>query len=77
MPAPNNSRKRIVNFASHSGDELPSSELLRMHAVLCKILHATGMGAYIKRVIDEREDIRCLAEDGTSDISRLVFAFAF
>lgn len=73
FPPANANGKRIITFASHSGENLPSSAILGLHTALCKILHATGMGEYIERVLWDRDDIGCLASDGSTDISRLLF----
>lgn len=75
MPQPNMYGKRIIKFTSYSDAELPSSVVLQIHATLSKILHASGMGKHIDDVMRERDRIRGLSSDGSTDISRLLFAF--
>ncbi|KAJ9249239.1 hypothetical protein DTO207G8_6893 [Paecilomyces variotii] len=76
LPNPNAQGDRIVTFRKHADDvDLPSPVLLETHAALAKILHASGMAEYIEKILDEREGIRCLSSDGTTDIGRLLFAF--
>ncbi|KAJ9227116.1 hypothetical protein DTO027B5_876 [Paecilomyces variotii] len=76
LPPPNSRGDRIVRFQKYADDvDLPSPVLLETHAALAKILHASGMAEYIEKILDEREGIRCLSSDGTTDIGRLLFAF--
>jgi len=64
-----------VEFTPHSGlHELPSPELLRLHAAVAQVLHASGLVRYIDVVHEDRDMIRCLAEDGSTPISRLLLA---
>jgi len=64
-----------VEFTAHSGlHELPSPELLRLHAAVAQVLHASGLARYIDDVHEDRDMIRCLAEDGSTPISRLLLA---
>ena len=63
----------IVEFTAHSGlYELPSPELLRLHAAVAQVLHASGLAELIDNVHEDRDIIRCLAEDGSTPISRLL-----
>jgi len=75
LPPPNARGDRIVRFEKHADVELPSRVLLETHAALAKILHASGMAEYIDRIMEEREEIRCLESDGSTDIQRHLFAF--
>jgi hypothetical protein len=62
-----------VTFTAHSGlYELPSPELLRAHAAVAGVLHASGMTEVIDDVLSERMMLRFLAEDGSTSISQLL-----
>ena len=41
-----------------------SADLLRIHASLCQVLHASGAGEAIDKLLREWEQFRVLAEDG-------------
>ena len=64
----------VVRFQKHADVDLPDPVLLEMHAALAKILHASGMPEHIDDVLRKREEIRCLATDGSTNVSRLLFA---
>jgi hypothetical protein len=65
-----------VTFTAHSGlYKLPSPELLRAHAAIAGVLHASGMAEVIEDVLRERYTLRCLAEDGSTSIARLLGVF--
>ena len=66
---------RIIRFRKHADVELPSRELLEMHATLAKILHASGMAEHIDKIMKCREEIGCLASDGSTNIQELLFVF--
>lgn len=72
---PNAEGDRIVKFESHNNVDLPSRNLLQTHAALAKILHASGMAERIDKVMEERDDIRGLASDGSSNVQKLLFAY--
>jgi len=64
-----------VEFTAHSGlYELPSPELLRLHAAVAQVLHASGLARFIDDVHEDRDMICGLAEDGSTPISRLLLA---
>ncbi|KAJ9191517.1 hypothetical protein DTO164E3_8803 [Paecilomyces variotii] len=75
LPPPNSRGDCIVRFKKHADVDLPNPVLLETHAALAKILHASGMAEYIENILEEREHVRCLSSDGTTDIGRLLFAF--
>ncbi|KAL1965851.1 hypothetical protein VTN77DRAFT_5172 [Rasamsonia byssochlamydoides] len=75
LPQPNANNERFVTFQAHTNTPLPSSVLLQTHAALAKVLHASGMGEFIDEVLEERDNLRCLARDGSSNIRKLLFAF--
>ncbi|KAA8905569.1 hypothetical protein FN846DRAFT_744516 [Sphaerosporella brunnea] len=54
---------------------LPSSSLLEAHAAIAKILHVTGMGRHIEKVLEERRKIPCLETEGTTDLQSLLMVF--
>jgi len=64
-----------VEFTAHSGlHELPSPELLQLHAAVAQVLHTSGLARFIDDVHEDRDMIRGLAEDGSTPISRLLLA---
>ncbi|KAF8454039.1 hypothetical protein BDZ91DRAFT_748327 [Kalaharituber pfeilii] len=64
---------RIIRLSTHDQRlELPSRHLLTLHSVIARVLNATGMGQLIDKVFEERSNLRCLAEDGSTDIARLL-----
>ncbi|KAL1967979.1 hypothetical protein VTN77DRAFT_2396 [Rasamsonia byssochlamydoides] len=75
LPQPNAHGDRIVKFEKYADVDLPSPVLLQIHAALANILHASGTAEYIDKVMEEREEIQCLASNGSTNIQRLLFAF--
>ncbi|KAF8449896.1 hypothetical protein BDZ91DRAFT_669441 [Kalaharituber pfeilii] len=69
---PENKRITLQSYSAH---KLPSPILLETHAAVAKVLHLTGMGEHIDRVFREREDLRCLAADGSTDVGRLMLVY--
>ncbi|KAK2741484.1 hypothetical protein FQN57_005617 [Myotisia sp. PD_48] len=65
---------RMVTLTKRSEDDvdLPSPYILEAHACLSKILHASGEGERIEQIFREREEIRCLAEDGSTNVENLL-----
>lgn len=64
-----------VTFECHNNKyELPSPELLGIHATIAKILHASGQGEAISRILQDRDDTAVLARDGSTDIEALLAA---
>ena len=62
-----------VYFTAHSGlHPLPSPELLRLHAAFAHVLNSSGLAQFIDDVRKDREMIPCLAEDGSTPISKLL-----
>ena len=49
----------------------PSSRLLAVHRAIAHILHLSGAGAYIDRILRDMED-SVVRSDGTSDLGRMV-----
>jgi len=63
----------VVKLTSHDPSvPLPSPTLLGAHAAIARILHATGLGEAIDKIMEEREAIGCLALDGTTDVEVLL-----
>jgi len=54
---------------------LPRAALFEAHATVAKILHARGLGEYVEKVLRDRESVRCLAADGSTDIQSLLLVF--
>ena len=75
LPRPDVYGNRKITFQQHSDAPLPSREALEVHCALAKILHASGMSERIDKIIQEREELKCLANDGSSDAKTLLFAF--
>ena len=60
-------------FRGHDGrHEMPNRHLLRLHAAVAKILYLTGMGEEIDELLRDRESIRYLARDGSTDVARFL-----
>ncbi|KAJ9374430.1 hypothetical protein DTO282F9_1425 [Paecilomyces variotii] len=72
LPPPNQNNERLVKFEKYSNCNLPSRVLLDTHAVIARILHASGKAEEIDKIFQEREQIRCLAADGSTDLQRLL-----
>lgn len=49
----------------------PDTHPPQTHAVLTKILHASGMAEYIEDVLSDRAEIECLAGNGSTDLEGL------
>ncbi|KAL1969865.1 hypothetical protein VTN77DRAFT_7374 [Rasamsonia byssochlamydoides] len=76
LPPPNANNERLVTFKKHGNNcDLPSPVLLDTHAAIAKILHASGKAEDIERILRDREETRCLAPDGSTDIERLLLAW--
>ena len=62
-----------VTFTCYDGRyELPSPELLEMHAAIARILHASGQGYEIDVILRDLGATSLLASDGSTDIARLL-----
>lgn len=67
---------RLITFTSHEPRyDLPSPIILEVHAVIARILHATGMGARIEDILREREEMKFLASDGSTDVRSLLIGY--
>ncbi|KAI5795358.1 hypothetical protein DFH27DRAFT_484461 [Peziza echinospora] len=51
---------------------LPNGHFFAAHAAIAKILHITGVGDYMEKVMREREEIGCLAEDGSTNVAEFI-----
>lgn len=69
------SSMRVTFFANGTDVPLPNPRLLEVHAAIARVLHASGSAEYIDKVLRDREDIRCLATDGSTDIAAMLLAF--
>jgi hypothetical protein len=52
--------------------DLPSPELLKVHAIVARIFHASGAGEQINKALYDLERHRMLANDGITDISSIL-----
>ncbi|CAE6411930.1 unnamed protein product [Rhizoctonia solani] len=59
----------IVQFTTPDAERLPLPDprFLAIHAACAKVLHASGMGKHIDRVLRDYEETPVLATDGTSN----------
>ncbi|KAJ5723431.1 hypothetical protein N7488_001466 [Penicillium malachiteum] len=66
---------QTVTFISHDQRyELPSPELLRVHAIVARIFHACGAAEQIEKALCDLRGHRLLARDGSTDISSMLAA---
>ncbi|KAN0077866.1 hypothetical protein V8E54_006170 [Elaphomyces granulatus] len=58
----------IVEFraAAAEATPLPEPNLLSMHHALAEVLNASGMGETVDRYLRDLEELKCLAEDGST-----------
>jgi hypothetical protein len=66
-----------ITFSNHDPDNpcsLPSEQLLAIHAACSKILHASGAGEYLEKLLRDRDEINVLAEDGSTGLEVLWIA---
>ena len=61
-----------VTFEAHNRYDLPSRVLLETHAALARVFNASGKGDQIDKALRDRDEIRCLASDGSTDIETLL-----
>ena len=45
---------------------LPSCDYLKLHAVCCHVAHLSGADSYLDELREEMQEVRTLAEDGSS-----------
>jgi hypothetical protein len=63
-----------IAFVNHDKSfPLPDRSLLELHAAVAEILHASGIGDHIDEVMRERAETKCLSEDGSTDVERLLW----
>ncbi|KAI9782087.1 MAG: hypothetical protein M1839_005433 [Geoglossum umbratile] len=66
----------FVTFTAHDGRyALPDGYLLSIHASVGAVLHASGMAETIEHALQERDELRCLATDGSTQVGLLLMAF--
>jgi hypothetical protein len=49
-----------------------TSSLLKVHAALAQILEASGAALYIENLLDEREETRVIAANGSTDLNSIL-----
>lgn len=54
--------------------DLPSPELLKVHAIIARIFHASGAAEYIEKALRDLGEHCVLAKDGSTDISSMLAA---
>lgn len=54
--------------------DLPSPELLKVHAIVARIFHASGAAEYVEKALRDLGEHRMLAKDGSTDISSMLAA---
>lgn len=69
LPPPNQQGICLVEFKQHADFELPSRSLLGIHAALAWVMHASGMGERIEKILCEWRMLRCPAPDGSTDVN--------
>lgn len=74
LPSPVQDGRRLFQFTALSNEELPHLVILNTHAALAMILHASGKGEQIDKVMRDEDQLRCMAADGSTDILRLYIA---
>lgn len=52
--------------STHPDLPLPNPIYLSTHAACCRVAHLSGAGKYIEKILEDLEDIRVLAKDGSS-----------
>ncbi|PKX98944.1 HNH endonuclease signature motif containing protein [Aspergillus novofumigatus IBT 16806] len=63
----------VVNLICHDGRyPLPSRELLELHCAVAHILHATGRGVKIDRIMQDYAATGAFARDGSTNIAELL-----
>ncbi|KAH8811523.1 hypothetical protein F5884DRAFT_831332 [Xylogone sp. PMI_703] len=76
LPRPNEFGERRVKFISHDDRyPLPAKELLELHSAIANVLHASGMGDVIDKVLKDLDELKGLASDGSTDVKMLLSAF--
>jgi hypothetical protein len=62
-----------VQFTSHDDHfPLPDKAILAAHAAIARILHLTGMGEEIDKVLRDLEELSCPVEDVCPDLSSVI-----
>jgi HNH endonuclease len=56
------------------GYEAPSPKLFAVHRAVGRILHLSGAGAYIDKLLRDLDDVAVVAEDGSTNLSEYLFA---
>jgi hypothetical protein len=63
----------MVQFASQDDHfPLPDKSILAAHAAIPRILHLTGTGEEIDKVLTDLEELRCLVEHVRPDLSSVI-----
>ncbi|KAJ9209233.1 hypothetical protein DTO166G4_9177 [Paecilomyces variotii] len=67
-------RAEYVRFSKPRGNrtQLPSRILLETHAAIAQIYHASGRAETIDHILEDRESLRQLSADGSTDIQQIL-----
>ena len=57
---------RIVTFSTTTDLPLPDPRYLKLHAVVCRVAHLSGVAEYLDRYDSEQDERNYLACDGSS-----------
>ena len=70
----NDYKDTIVAFVdhSHSGIELPSAELLALHAAFARVFYGSGAAEYVDQIWEDPSAVHQLQSDGSSDVAALI-----
>lgn len=63
---------RDLFITTNHNIDIPLPRLLAIHRACCLIMHASGAGEYIDKLLDDMEDSVVLRSDGTTDIGAMV-----
>lgn len=74
MPLAVNDPIIFTNHDTTIEHRLPHPHLLALHAALAKILEASAARDYIESIIHDAEEVKCLAQDGSTLLSAVWIA---
>lgn len=65
---------KVITFVNEHSEEidLPSAQILDLHAAFSRVLHLTGAGECFESYSRDMDEIRVLASDGSTHLDCLV-----
>jgi hypothetical protein len=74
LTSPNEHGDRFVKLEKHNNSPcgLPDPVLLETHATIARIFHASGKAEHIETILRDRDETKCLAPDGSTDVGRIL-----